>query len=833
MRMNTTKFKHVMAASLLTIGMPSFAQMQKSVEQYTMSTYDVVEAKFTLTEVAEALSTDTTTLRAALDLWADSLGTEHAEPNMFFLQDATDAAVRYDTYTQGGAGGFWVNSEGKPVEYGETCKWYNMLGWDGAEDAFSIYLGQMPNALTKDTLIAPKFILKFKDKEATFDISYKVTKTPDAPAPTTVVPAELNIVGTATAWAKRLDNQGYEATVMKIDAKDIREKLGIPQELMLAYIPQLVYTDSLEAATGLINTDSVSNTYTAGAPGWWMQCALYPQGHEQQGEKSPNLGATPYGSSCNIFLEAFAYNAETDSITCNMGQYPGNNAAGDSVSANVYIIYGDKAYKMNYQVVFEAAPALGLSDMTQAGSNKQSFTCYDDDADYQPYTLTIDMEAVKTALGAESLDAIGMTVKKSDDELYVGNGTANKGGFWIDEAGFASTWASGALFFEPVTADDYSTMNIGLHPQVKANSGETYSVSIYFTYGEKYYNVDVDMTIGTKEKADQSTWETVETKPAVIQVITSADTYFTEGAQTVYTLTAEQMNTALGTTSAVMYCTVHDTITAQKGILYAPYTQYLCDPAPGVWLNKDGWGQAWSGKEDVPVGICYDTTTGEFDIYQVPGINAVGSTFKAPIYFVNETTGKMIKIDFTIQFVDELVSAEIVGTENIMMPVTLNDFTADFDLAKAAEALGTTAEELYNTPCLMGLQSNGLYSTGTALSNGVNLGTDGFATDMGDINISIAKEETSATGYQFIAYSNTEVAEDYKATTSICFEINGKRYVYNITMLSENGYITGIDKVEAEVNNAKAAIYDLSGRAISAPTQKGIYIVNGKKVVIK
>ena len=43
---------------------------------------------------------------------------------------------------------------------------------------------------------------------------------------------------------------------------------------------------------------------------------------------------------------------------------------------------------------------------------------------------------------------------------------------------------------------------------------------------------------------------------------------------------------------------------------------------------------------------------------------------------------------------------------------------------------------------------------------------------------------------------------------------------------------TAIDSIPADKDNAKAEIYDLSGRRISNPA-KGVYIMNGKAVLVK
>ena len=49
--------------------------------------------------------------------------------------------------------------------------------------------------------------------------------------------------------------------------------------------------------------------------------------------------------------------------------------------------------------------------------------------------------------------------------------------------------------------------------------------------------------------------------------------------------------------------------------------------------------------------------------------------------------------------------------------------------------------------------------------------------------------------------------------------------------LSLDGDVAGIRKEKLDVNNQP--IYDLSGRKVNGQLPKGIYIVNGKKVMVK
>lgn len=53
-----------------------------------------------------------------------------------------------------------------------------------------------------------------------------------------------------------------------------------------------------------------------------------------------------------------------------------------------------------------------------------------------------------------------------------------------------------------------------------------------------------------------------------------------------------------------------------------------------------------------------------------------------------------------------------------------------------------------------------------------------------------------------------------------------------LKIMTEEEYVTGIEEITAPEKNAEKVIYDLQGRRIQAPA-KGLYIVNGKKMIIR
>ena len=83
-----------------------------------------------------------------------------------------------------------------------------------------------------------------------------------------------------------------------------------------------------------------------------------------------------------------------------------------------------------------------------------------------------------------------------------------------------------------------------------------------------------------------------------------------------------------------------------------------------------------------------------------------------------------------------------------------------------------------------------------------------------------------ADGYKFLNWSDTNgIASE---TAEYSFTANSAT---SLTANFEKNAATGIDDVEDE-NREMKAIYDLTGRKVENPT-KGIYIINGKKVLVK
>jgi len=203
--------------------------------------------------------------------------------------------------------------------------------------------------------------------------------------------------------------------------------------------------------------------------------------------------------------------------------------------------------------------------------------------------------------------------------------------------------------------------------------------------------------------------------------------------------------------------------------------------------------------------------------------------FKTQLFLVNVESGDMITFNINVSFVSEIINAEVVGEEDIMLPVSTDDIVIPIDLTKAAEALGVTVDDLVNDDnnYLCGLLDSGLYSEGQPCYNGLGFGMDGYYSLEGNTFFTI---EATEDGCELLVYSNEAVADNYVATGKFCFQIDNKRYIFNMRLVSPAIY-SGIENVSTQGKNA-GKVFDLSGRQVLQPA-RGLYIQNGKKVVVK
>lgn len=810
----TLKIKQLFAAMMLFACIPASAQFKATVEQYANTDYSQVAAEFKLTEIATALETDTATLAAALNAWYNYDEESGAEKpaDMFFLKSGEELVADYSTNAPGG---FWMSSDYRNVGYTDEAVFFEDIWFDSAEDFFGLYFGQMPNALAEGATLTPTFVLKHGDKQVTFDITYIVNPLPTMPEAELEI-AKLEIIGETEVTVDQFPAMSWKAYVASVSLAGVAEKFGVDAEIFPTMIPNQLYQAKIDLTYGLKVDSLIAITVNDG----WGRVAM-----SLEGDTLTEVCSANYGSLADLkafYTNGWSFDAATDTLSCNMGQFPERMVAGDQLYSYVYLVYGNKAFRIKYILNVIEDPNAGkdnLEDMTKVGSEVIRIEQQPNN-EYAATTITLNTDSIAGLLGCTVDD---MTFQAIDNNGNLSNnGTANAGGYWMTQGGIICGWGTNAYFFvEPQTANDFSQLNVGQMPGNTAIGEEGHAL-MYLIANGCYYELDITLAIVEGEKVEQN-FESVATRNYTVQAL-DANYTWSEIANSASIPFADIYN-LIGTTEPVLYALNVDSVAAQTGEKYTK--TYTMGEKPGFWLNEEGRQAAWGS---APWGITgLNSTADNFIIQciQMENMGVVGDVYTGQFFLVNEENNKMLTINLTYQIVETIIQAEIVGEEWINLPVSMEDASVDYDLTKVATAFGLeSVSALFEGYYVKGLKADGTYTEGLdAIGSGIIFNISGGADTYGDIGVGFSEDYS-----QIWTYSNVDIEAPFKAEATFCFEIDSKRYIIHATLLDPESYAAGIEGISADKKDGK--IYNLQGQEVAAPA-KGIYIKDGKKFLVK
>lgn len=817
--MITTHFKKLMAVVVcLLAGMTAQAQFQGTVTQYPTSDYSNSPAKFKLTEVAQALETDTATLAKAYNTWQEAETWEGE--NMFWLIGANDAAT--DEPTADGKG-FWMTAEGERIGYGEGAIWFAFALVDVENDVFSINCGQMPNTMKAEDSGHAKFQLRYNGKSVNFEVTLNVVAKPvvDIPQPE-LAWGKLTIVEEITKDVTQKPRSGYDADKVEVDLTEALTKLGVSGDLLKDELSQLLFAKKAyvteDAVMGAQMSDSLTNESSAGAPGFWLR-----NFSDAEGNPTFECGRFAYDGDDCFYAEAFAFDTETGILSCNLGQMPNKLKGGNTYFADIYIVYGDKAIKIRYNLILPEVKVGTLEDYEKAGENTIRVEMEPAES-YDTKNFSIDIETMVNALGCQvgEIDDFYML----DSEIDFATGKNQEGvGYWVSMEGKVVNWGNDAMFYVTPKADDYSKFGVGQYPG-HMNIGDSARATLYFVAGSKYYQLNVDLVI-VAPKQVEVVFESVAQRSIEVQQV-PGEYEWTSGVE----IPTEWVEQQIGTSDWVLYALakLNDDGTEKEG--NERYSKsYTCTPYPGFWMDGEGRNVGWN-QTPTRVGITVASPEGKFSLMQHPGV-VLGDVFRFPIFLVNEENGKMVTFNFTYSIVESVVEIEEVGSEDIVLPVSADDdgASATIDLSDVLKAFDITLDALANGQYLHGITADGTYGSGVSLYDGLAFTNSGVCVTEDPFMFFDAELNEDGKSITVTTCATADVADDYSAIGTVCFLIEGKRYVLNVKFVSETVF-TGITENRTVPHTSLSAVYDLQGRKV-VKTQRGLYIQNGRKYMVK
>jgi len=814
--MITTHLRKLLAVIVcLLTGLTAQAQFKGAVEQYPTNNYASTPINFNLTEVATALSTDTATLGTVLKTY---IAAQTPTP-LFFVQqpDNTESSE-----PSADANGFWLSADGARVTWGESSAFYASPDVDVENDVFAFYVGQMPDVMKAGDKASAKIALKYNEKSVTFEIELNVIEKPvvDIPEPE-LAWGKLTIVDEITKDVTQKPRAGYDADKVEVDLTEALSKLGINGSLVQEELAQLLYAKiayvTEDAVMGAQMSDSLTNESSAGAPGFWLR-----NFSDAEGNPTFECGRFAYNGDDCFFAESFAFNAETGILSCNLGQMPNKLKGGNTYYADIFIVYGDKAIKIRYNLILPEVKVGTLEDYEKAGEDTIKVEMEPAES-YDTKNFSIDIEAMTTALGCNvgEIDDFYML----DSEIDFASKNQEGVGYWVSMEGKVIGWGNDAMFYVTPKADDYSKFGIGQYPG-HMNVGDSARATLYFVAGSKYYQLHIDLKIVEPKQADV-VFESVAQRAIEVQQVPVAYTWASR-----VEIPEAWVEQQLGTSDWVLYALapLNDDGSEKEG--NAKYSKsYSISESPGFWMDGEGHNIGWNG--NARVGVSISQPSGHFALMQYENSINLGDVFRFPLFLVNEENGKMVTFNFTYSIVESVVAIEEVGSTDIVLPVSVDEYGASttVDLSDVLTAFNITLDALANGQYLHGITADGTYGSGVSLYDGLAFTDKGVCVQEDPFMFFDAELNEDGKSITVTSYAISEVAEDFSAIGTICFLLDGKRYVINVKFVSE-AIFTGITEHHSVPHTSQSAVYDLQGRKV-VKTQRGLYIQNGRKYMVK
>ena len=837
-------FRSLLASLFLLISASlSAADFTGKTVQPVASGWGTEPVVFSLKEVAAKANLTAAQLVEKLDAWAETFisaegDNQFTTPNPMILIENPATGQVYAKYTQGTAGGFWMDSKGIPQDWGHSdLSFYNTMYWSTAEnDSLVFEIGQYPSRLLTGGEFTAHFIMDIDGGLYSISIDVVLVVESDFQEVETAYP-KLTIVGEEELSFEQYPVDGNDS--FSIDLEAIAEKLGCPAEYLKNNLSGSLYVAQLDnSEESLMPTargDTLTNVSSANAIGWWWNTCT-----DEEGNPSNEAVRGAYGSS-KYYSEGFKVETDAEGkmwLTGIIGQYATTLKAGDEFYNYVYVIFGSKAYALKFILkivedennpVVPAEP-LVLANMQKVGSQELQFEEYKGATDQEAVNLTAVAELMGEGWTADTL--ILAALFDETGELLTLKSTANMGGYWMNSKGVVVNWSGdgstgNALYIEPSLSDGEVVLTSG-NSSANVNEEDVYTFPMFYITPDstKYYQLDITVTIKVHE--DISTDDLVEVAvwPIEVETLTGGDYPIEEEPE----LDMAALEEAIGTRDPVFYGW---SIPDAEGNSHPEDTYSMhCDPAPGWWFNADGYVSGWGSNS--MVGVCL-LPNGHLDLYRMPGVPKNGDVWNSKLILLNDATNKYVTIDLTIHFFDTLVKAEVVGEETVYIPEGDNEEPTD--ITPMLEALELEDEAyLTDNTTLMGYLPNGKWSNLYYLTDGLTY-KDHKVVE----NVSIA-DEPDACDFNVGAYVNGDgtmsfyadrsEALDFTGTYSVDFAISNqnKAYVYHVIICDADAWV-GIKGIQATAKKSQG-IYTLAGQRVSKTT-KGVYVIDGKKVAIK
>jgi hypothetical protein len=276
-----------------------------------------------------------------------------------------------------------------------------------------------------------------------------------------------------------------------------------------------------------------------------------------------------------------------------------------------------------------------------------------------------------------------------------------------------------------------------------------------------------------------------------------------------------------------------ETITTDMLSIVNPDNTTISDYATyDGWFNGEGAAETWGSNTKVCVKF-FQAIAGEgkYEICDMNGADEVGKTYSVKWQLAANDKKVVYTINVTFVAAPEY-KPEIVKTIDVPVYMTAETayegLTAKFDAAEVATALNIAS-----------IADAKAYIVNVTTGSFVENSTDGWRDANGDAaqwgaatNGLCAKiQDPASATIDYLGTHDANFKENDTYTAKWGFVANEKAVVLNINITFKSAaFMTRINSLNSE--SQQGTIYNMNGQKVNK-AQKGLFIINGKKVLVK
>lgn len=813
--------------------------------------YATEQVTFKLTEMAAAFGTDTTTLIPELEKFLNKDATTSITYQLVYnggqstYNGITDA-------TANGGGGFWMTQDGDCSAYPGI--WFTELNYNVANDAFIFNCGHMPGELSEGGTCKANFAMNYNGKYINFEISLEVLPEVVITPTEDMKYSSLNIVKTINHIVSQPQTKSNKVLADTIVVEGLADLLGIEsKDDFAADFDKYLFVRHYDVDADPYMKDSIKSEFSGDNSNGYLWSKRTNNETEQVLLDSCYSGALDAEAVTVFRTQDITYS--NDTIFMNVGQYSGNAEEDHTYTGTILICNNEgKAVELNVNLAVTKSEALPFNQMNCVGTYTSKTTIIPGNSAAITVTIPDDVvAAIEEKTGVVNGDAIFYAYSDSTYTDITDNSTANNGGFWFGTNGIQTKYDDGAMYVEPVTYANYASFNVGQYVKTLIADGDSTTAALLVVGDNNYYVLNFCLKVKSNV-GERENWHIVATQEYDVYLVPSQNFAQNEEDGSTYIIRLDSTSiynnlgvTSIGAQDLYTWKTNGYSETWNADSLTNAYT---CTPNPGFWMSKDGMtSKSWSSDLSFGMNLATDTLAIQWYVYSnVDNINT-DSIYNPEYFLVNSENGNVVKIICHIKFVSDpsqripqVLPAEEIGSEvvNLIMSeeaISQNYddvYEYDFDLTKALNALGITVDDLASAEWQVKKNKAGSLTVCEEFAEGANScpfdSTGVYTTIPEDATFDLGLETDPEVKLYLGYYGN--VTEDTGYSTKVALVYDGKAYVFNIVIAGSEEKATGISNVNGEKENTVKGIYTLAGQRVKSAS-KGLYIINGKKVLVK